>query len=67
MPAQKFQIVIELDLATEGFDVKVVNMSSRKGFIDIQKLKEHLKDVLMFLHEEGIDSLTSEIEKDQVH
>ena len=65
--SHKFQIVIQIDLETAAFDVKVANMSARKGFVDIDKLKQHLRDVLSFMQAEGIDSLIEQIEKDQVH
>lgn len=67
MNAQKIAVQIELDLSTDGFDVRVFNMSNRKGFIDIQKLREHLKDVMFFMQQEGIDQVISELQNEQAH
>ncbi len=63
---QKFRVHIELDLSDEEFDVNVINMSARKGFVDIEALKSKLKDIFTFMLEEGMDELTEQIAKEQL-
>jgi Fe2+ transport system protein B len=63
---QKFRVNIEVDLSQEEFDVNVINMSARKGFIDIERLKNKLREIFQFMQREGMDELTSQIEREQL-
>ncbi len=59
---QKFRVSIELDLSKEDFDVKVVNVSERKGWVDMQELKARLHEIMNFMQQEGIEALTEQLD-----
>jgi len=63
---QKFTVHIQLDLTQDEFDVSVINMSARKGFVDIEALVTKLKEIMHFLQHEGMDELTQQIEQEQL-
>ncbi len=65
--SKKFQIQIDLSLEDASFDVRVYNASPRKGFVDLEKIKERLKDVFAFMQHEGLHTLMSQIENEQLH
>ena len=65
--AQKFAVQIEVDLNNPEFDVKVINLGTRKGFIDVEGLREKLVDVFKYMQNQGMQELTSQIEREQLH
>jgi hypothetical protein len=64
---QKFQVHIGLDLNQPEFDVNIINMSTRKGFVDIEALKAKLKEIFYFMQYDGMDELTEQIAQEQLH
>lgn len=64
---QKFKVIIEFDLAEENFDVSIINMSKRKGFVDIEGMKAKFQSIIRFLQVEGLIDIEKQIELEQMN
>lgn len=64
---QKFRLIIEVNTLTEELKVRIENISARKGYIDIQRLKDSLRNAMCFLLTEGIERLVKEATQEQIN
>ncbi len=66
--SQQFKVVIEFDSSLQDyFNVQIENLSPRKGYVDLERLKTQLLSAMHFMIESGIDSLVEHVEKETLH